>query len=131
MRRLRRAAHDLAPTTPRLVRTFKVVNALLNELAFNPPGSEEGFLFWASWVNHAGASVFGTQDAHGAIRRGLFITSCSALGLLDQVRQADPRLGLLINLLNAPRTSKVCPKQTPATPSSAKRTSAPAKGGGR
>jgi len=119
VRRLRRAAEQLAPTTPRLVRTFKVVNALLNTLAFNPPGSEEGFLFWASWVNHAGASIFGTQDAHGAIRRGLFITSCNALGVLDQVGQVDERLKLLVELLNAPRQSDVCPEQTPATPSSA------------
>ena len=43
------------------------------ELAFNPKGPEEGFLFWASWVNHAGASIFSTQDAHGPIRRGLVV----------------------------------------------------------
>jgi phospholipid/cholesterol/gamma-HCH transport system substrate-binding protein len=131
VRRLRRAAEELAPTTPRLVRTLKVVNALLNELAFNPAGSEEGFLFWASWVNHAGASVFSTQDAHGAIRRGLFITSCNALSVLDQVGQVDRRLALLVDLLNAPRQSEVCPEQTPATPSSAKRGSADAGADGK
>jgi phospholipid/cholesterol/gamma-HCH transport system substrate-binding protein len=127
VRRLRRAAEDLAPTTPRLVRTVKVVNTILNELAFNPPGSEEGFLFWASWVNHAGAGVFGTQDAHGAIRRGLFITSCNALSVLDEVGKVDRRLALLVQLLGAPRQSEVCPQQTPATPSKNRRRS----GGGR
>jgi phospholipid/cholesterol/gamma-HCH transport system substrate-binding protein len=127
VRRLRRAAEDLAPTTTRLVRVTKIVNALLNTLAFNPPGSEEGYLFWASWVNHAGASVFGTQDAHGAIRRGLFVTSCTALGVLDQVGKVDRRLALLVDLLNAPRQSDICPEQTPATPSSARRKSADAK----
>ena len=43
--------------------TFKVLNYALNELAYNPPGSEEGFLFWISWANHLGVVVFSTQDA--------------------------------------------------------------------
>ena len=39
---------------------------LLNTLAYNPPGdTEEGFLFWASWVNHLGPAVFSNQDGHG------------------------------------------------------------------
>src|SRR5919197_680944 len=35
---LRPAARDLADVTPALVTSFKVVNALLNTLAYNPPG---------------------------------------------------------------------------------------------
>jgi phospholipid/cholesterol/gamma-HCH transport system substrate-binding protein len=77
---LRPAAADLADATPRLTDSLEVVNTLLNELAYNPPGSEEGYLFWASWANHNGASIFSTQDAHGPIRRGLVVTSCSSLG---------------------------------------------------
>ena len=42
------AASDLAVATPRLTRTFEVLNTFLNMLAYNPPGSEEGFLFWNS-----------------------------------------------------------------------------------
>ena len=55
--------------------TFRVVNSLLNELAYNPPGPVEGFLYWASWDNHNASSIFSTQDAHGAIRRGMVLTS--------------------------------------------------------
>jgi phospholipid/cholesterol/gamma-HCH transport system substrate-binding protein len=113
VRDLRRAARDLAVVTPRLTRVTGVLNSLLNTLAFNPPGSEEGFLFWASWVNHAGATVFGTQDAHGPIRRGLVIVSCSGLTVLDQIKETVPSLGVLIELLNAPRRSQVCPTATP------------------
>ena len=113
VRDLRRAAKDLAVVTPRLTRVTRFVNALLNTLAYNPPGSEEGYLFWASWVNHAGATVFNTQDAHGPIRRGLVFVSCPALGSLEQVKQANPQLQLLIELLNAPRQSDVCPTATP------------------
>jgi phospholipid/cholesterol/gamma-HCH transport system substrate-binding protein len=103
------AARDLAVVSPRLQRTFKVLNALLNELAYNPPGSEEGYLFWSAWTAHAGATIFTTQDAHGPIRRGLVIISCSSFELLDQVKAANPQLAALINLLNAPRRSDVCP----------------------
>ena len=107
------AAEDLAVVTPRTTRVFKFVNALLNTLAYNPPGSEEGYLFWASWVNHAGATIFNTQDAHGPVRRGLVLVSCPALGTLEQVAQANPQLQVLIELLNAPRQSDVCPTPTP------------------
>jgi phospholipid/cholesterol/gamma-HCH transport system substrate-binding protein len=115
VRDLRKAAKDLAVVTPRLTRVTKFVNALLNTLAYNPPGSEEGYLFWASWVNHAGATIFGTQDAHGPVRRGLVLISCSSLDVLEQLKQTTPQLGVLIELLNAPRRSQVCPTNTPGT----------------
>ena len=108
VRDLRRAAKDLAVVTPRATRVFKFVNALLNTLAYNPPGSEEGYLFWASWVNHAGATVFSVQDAHGPIRRGLFLASCSGLQVLDQIGATTPQLQVLIELLRAPQRAQVC-----------------------
>jgi phospholipid/cholesterol/gamma-HCH transport system substrate-binding protein len=113
VRDLRKAAGDLAVATPRLVKTFKFVNTVLNELAYNPPGSEEGFLFWNSWAAHNAATVFGTEDAHGPVRRGLLLVSCDALGVLDQIKQTTPTLEVLIDLLNAPRKSAVCPSQVP------------------
>lgn len=113
VRDLRRAATNLAVVTPRLTKTFKVLNALLNTLAYNPPGGEEGYLFWASWASHAGATVFGGQDAHGPIRRGLIVTSCDTLGVLDQVAATNPSVATLISLLHAPRKSAVCPQAVP------------------
>jgi phospholipid/cholesterol/gamma-HCH transport system substrate-binding protein len=99
--------------TPRLTRTFGVLNSFLDELAFNPAGSEEGYLFWSAWTAHAGATIFTTQDAHGPIRRGLVLVSCPALNLLDQITSANPQLSTLVQLLNTPRQSDVCPKATP------------------
>jgi phospholipid/cholesterol/gamma-HCH transport system substrate-binding protein len=113
VRDLRRAAADLAVVTPRLTRTVRVVNSLLNTIAYNPPGSEEGYLFWGSWANHLGATIFGAQDAHGPIRRGLVLVSCAGLGILDQIKQTTPSLSVLVDLLNAPRTTDVCPKAVP------------------
>jgi phospholipid/cholesterol/gamma-HCH transport system substrate-binding protein len=115
---LRPAARDLSLVTPKLTTTLQVANYLLNELTYNPPGKEEGYLFWASWLNHAGASVFSTQDAHGPIRRGTILASCSTLGVLDQIGSVQPGLGTLAGLLHAPQTSAVCPGQAapPTTP---------------
>ena len=125
VRDLRKAAANLGPLTPKLVRVFKVVNSALNELAYNPPGSEEGFLFWNSWVNHDAASIFSTQDANGPIRRGLIVASCQSLELLENIVQGQPSLKVLTDLLNSPTTTQVCPKQI--TPKSAPKRKAAAK----
>lgn len=110
---LRPAMRDLAATTPDLTASFSVVNRLLNTLAYNPPGDkEEGFLFWQSWVNHAGNAIFSTADAHGPIRRGLVVLSCSTAQLLGSVAAANPQLGTLIDLLNAPSVEQICPQST-------------------
>lgn len=114
VRDLRPAVADLAKATPDFVSAFRVVNYLLNELAYNPAGAEEGYLFWTAWANHAGTSVFQTQDAHGPIRHGSVLVSCSTLQTLDQVTQANPQLGVLTQLLNPVKTSQACPKSSQA-----------------
>jgi phospholipid/cholesterol/gamma-HCH transport system substrate-binding protein len=104
---------DLAAATPDLTRSFKVVNALLNTAAFNPPGElEEGYLFWFAWANHLGATVFATQDAHGPIRHGLVIFGCQTATILDAVAEANPQLGTLVDLLNGPNRSGTCPSSS-------------------
>jgi phospholipid/cholesterol/gamma-HCH transport system substrate-binding protein len=113
VKELRTMAQRLGPVTPRLTRTFEVVNSLLNTLAYNPPGSEEGYLFWASWANHAAASIFSTQDAHGPIRRGIVISSCDSLSLLENVTATNPQLAVLFELLHAPPSKSVCPSTIP------------------
>ena len=115
IRSLRGAANGLSDLTPDLVTTFRVVNYLFNELAYNPPGTgDEGYLFWAGWANHIGGLIFGTQDAHGPIRRGMFLVSCSTLVVLDQLSSANPLLGTLSDLLNRPATQTVCPQSSQA-----------------
>jgi len=110
VKELRPALRDLAAATPDLTRSFSVVNRLLNTVAYNPPGREEGFLFWQSWVNHAGNAIFSTADAHGPIRRGLVVLSCSSAQLLGAVAAANPQLGTLVQLLNAPSVQQICPQ---------------------
>ena len=97
--------------------TSKVLNYALNELAYNPPGArDEGYLFWLSWANHVGISVFATQDAHGPIRHGLLLASCSTLDILQQIAAANKALGTLVALANPPLKSQVCPTSAQAGP---------------
>jgi phospholipid/cholesterol/gamma-HCH transport system substrate-binding protein len=116
VRDLRPTAADLAVTTPRLRRTFVVLNDLVNLFAYNPPGKEEGFLFWQTWLNHSGATIFNTQDAHGPIRRGLVIVSCGALGVLENIVRSNPQLSVLTQLLSAPSRAQACGQQVPGGP---------------
>jgi phospholipid/cholesterol/gamma-HCH transport system substrate-binding protein len=113
VRTLRRAAERLAPTTHRLVPIFGVLNNLLDTLAYNPPGKEEGYLFWSAWANHDASFVFNTQDAHGPIRRGMFLVDCGSLVAVENLVSTLPQLEVLFNLLNAPASEEVC-DQSPA-----------------
>jgi phospholipid/cholesterol/gamma-HCH transport system substrate-binding protein len=119
VRDLRRTASDVSVVTPRLTNTFAVLNTLFDTLAHNPRGSEEGFLFWLSWLNHAGATIFGQSDAHGIVRRGLVLVSCPALNTLNLgVRPNNPQLDAITELTNLPEERVICPNnpQTTITP---------------
>jgi phospholipid/cholesterol/gamma-HCH transport system substrate-binding protein len=96
-------AKKLAQATPHLVRTFSVLNALFNELAYQPPGSQQGYLFWGSWLAHIVNSLVSHQDAHGAAINGSFLATCSELQLYEvTLVGASPAIGPLLKLLNAP-----------------------------
>src|SRR5204863_5280912 len=94
--------------------SLDVVNELFNELAYNPPGSAEGYLFYPAWTNHNGASLFATQDAHGPIRHGIVQVSCTSLAALQRLGQVNQQLGTLVELLNTPPVDQVCPQTSQA-----------------
>jgi phospholipid/cholesterol/gamma-HCH transport system substrate-binding protein len=83
LRQLRPATEALGSTLTDLPSVTRRVNYLANELLYNPPGNEEGYLFWTSWFFHNAASMLSTQDAHGAAWRGLALFSCSTLQQLS------------------------------------------------
>lgn len=98
------ATADLLQSTPSLTRSFKVLRYVTNELAYNPPGSEEGYLFWLAWFAHNGASLLSGSDAHGIFWRGQLIASCSTLSALGQVGQAASLLSSVLKALPCPGT---------------------------
>jgi phospholipid/cholesterol/gamma-HCH transport system substrate-binding protein len=113
VRDLRAATNDLAVVTPRLARSFGVLNRFFNELAYDPPGAAEPYLFWAAWGAHAGATMFNLQDANGPMRRGIVLVSCNGYDVLEQVILGNPQLGLLTKLLNLPPEQQACPNHPP------------------
>lgn len=104
------AASQFADATPNFTTTFRVLNAFLDGLAYNPPGKSEGYLFYLAWLNHVSNSIFSAQDAEGPIRRGVLMTSCNDLIGVNGVRNnrnltALTRyigVWLLTQLVNAP-----------------------------
>ena len=111
-----RAAPGAPATSPRptpdLVDAFDVVNTLFDALAYNPPGEkDEGYLFWASWVNHLGPALFSNADAHGPIRRGLVVASCQQPARrCDNVVLGNPQLGAAHPAARAPAAAAICPQ---------------------
>lgn len=90
---LRPSVRRLRPATANLVRTGGVLNYVVNELGYNPPGPEEGYLFWLAWFTHNADSVLSVEDAHGAVWRGLVVVGCSSAG---EVLGSNPALAPLL-----------------------------------
>jgi phospholipid/cholesterol/gamma-HCH transport system substrate-binding protein len=99
VRELRPSVALVNRADPDLIRTVDVLTYVVNELLYNPPGSEEGYLFWLSWFAHNASSLLSIEDAHGVVWRGLLMVGCSTIG---QQIKVDPALAPLGD-------SAVCP----------------------
>ena len=73
-RDLATATRGLEQLSPPLRKAFAVLDEVANAVAYNPPGSEEGYLFWTAWFFHNVNSSFSSEDGHGAVSRGLFMS---------------------------------------------------------
>jgi phospholipid/cholesterol/gamma-HCH transport system substrate-binding protein len=114
VRDLRAATAELAPVTPRLTRSFKVLNSFFNTLAYDPPGGRRNsYLFWSAWAAHNGALLTTTQDAHGAIVRGVVLLPCPDFSTLEQIVLGSAQLGMLTRLANFPNEAAFCPQNPP------------------
>jgi phospholipid/cholesterol/gamma-HCH transport system substrate-binding protein len=104
----------LSRSTPDLTRSFTALNHFLNEVAYNPngregpgvDGREEGYLFWAAWLQHNGAAIFSTSDANGPFRPVTLGGTCGVLRSL--AGEAAPLNQVLLPALTDP---KVCGAQ--------------------
>jgi len=118
---LRKLGPELArvdTTTPGLVDAGHALNHVVNELAYNPPGKEEGYLFWLPWFVHNSNSVVSIEDAHGAAFRGLVLFGCSSV---PSVLAANPALLPFFQLPLCPKHPSP-PRAQPGTPDQIRRT---------
>lgn len=69
----------LNKTVPALTNTFKVLEYVTNETAFDPGDGNPGFLYWLAWFAHNTDSFMGSSDANGSAWRTLALTSCAGL----------------------------------------------------
>ncbi len=109
VRDLRSATSKLAPVTPDLTRGFKVLNKFFNELAYDPPGDAQSYLFWSGWAAHSGTLLSTLEDAHGPMIRGIVLATCNDFQTLSQLVAANPQLGMLTALANFPNDAVLCP----------------------
>jgi phospholipid/cholesterol/gamma-HCH transport system substrate-binding protein len=103
VRDLRPAVASVNKSLPPLINTTKNANYINNEFLYNPPGSEEGFLFWTAWFAHNAASILSVEDANGVAWRGLVAVGCSSLGT---VTKAAPALAPLAETGACPKVGK-------------------------
>ena len=74
---VRPAARDLGAALGPLQTAFDVIGQTTNILGYDPPGEAKGYLFWLAWFAHNANSMISTQDANGAVWRGMAVFSCS------------------------------------------------------
>jgi phospholipid/cholesterol/gamma-HCH transport system substrate-binding protein len=85
---------------PDVSRVGQLATYLLNQVGYNPPGQEEGTLFWLAWAAHNFNTFSTTGDAHGNIVRVLLNLNCTQFGAAGEI-------GLLLKL--ATGTVNSCP----------------------
>jgi hypothetical protein len=73
------AVADLSQATPPLTGSAQSFNYFLNELAYVPGGSNQGFLFWLDWMLHNMNSALSTADANGSFIHATALVDCDGI----------------------------------------------------
>jgi phospholipid/cholesterol/gamma-HCH transport system substrate-binding protein len=100
-------SQGLGVATPGLRTGFTNLNQGLNAVAYNPPGSQEGFLFYIPWLNHDLNANYMLQDAYGPIRRGLVLEACGTAVQANNILLSHPYLRMLYQLTGEPQATKI------------------------
>jgi phospholipid/cholesterol/gamma-HCH transport system substrate-binding protein len=88
------AVRDLDTATDPLTGATLALTYFFNLLGHNPPGDDEGFLFWTAWAFHNLNSLASTGDAHGAIARATRIVDCAGVQQEPAIQASLGVLGL-------------------------------------
>jgi phospholipid/cholesterol/gamma-HCH transport system substrate-binding protein len=109
LRHVAQASGPLGDTVQATAGTFTDLNRLFNAWAYNPPGPEEGYLFWTAWLNHNANNAATLQDAHGPLLRGQPLLSCLTASRAEELALARPFVWTLQRFTNVPRAAQICP----------------------
>ena len=105
---LRDASQPLDKSSRQLDGSFTELTTVLNGLAYNPPGADEGYLFYLSWLNHNVNSTLLTEDSAGPLARSLILYSCNTSRLADNALLTRPALDTTRTLTRLPTTEEIC-----------------------
>jgi phospholipid/cholesterol/gamma-HCH transport system substrate-binding protein len=72
-------ASNLRVAVPALIKSFKVLAYVTNEVAYNPGGKNPGFLYWLAWFAHNADSFISNSDANGPAWRTTILATCAGL----------------------------------------------------
>ena len=98
-----------AKSTPQLRGTFSELNTLLNQLAHNPDGESEGFLFYAPWMFHNFNASVAFEDGMGPVRRSVNLITCNTAALAEDIRTRIRQLEAAYRLNQLPPPTDICP----------------------
>jgi phospholipid/cholesterol/gamma-HCH transport system substrate-binding protein len=106
---LREPTIKLGKATPELKTLSDVLNAIVNEVAYKPAGTNS-FLFYVPWASHNSNSVLANQDGIGPLRRGVVLVSCQSVQVLETLASPtrNPTLATLVQLLGVPKREEIC-----------------------
>jgi phospholipid/cholesterol/gamma-HCH transport system substrate-binding protein len=108
LRTVRATAKPFAKTVESFRDLLKPLNYGFNELAYNPPGSAEGYLFYLPWLSHDLNAGYLLQDAAGPLRRGIVQLTCQSATLANGFANGRPFLKTLLQVANIPSNSEIC-----------------------
>jgi phospholipid/cholesterol/gamma-HCH transport system substrate-binding protein len=108
LRTVRATAKPFAKTVQSFRDTLKPLNYAFNELAYDPPGSGQGYLFYLPWLNHDLNTGYLLQDAAGPLRRGIVQLTCQTATLANGFANGRPFLRALLQVSNIPSNSEIC-----------------------
>ncbi|MCK9247996.1 MAG: MlaD family protein [Solirubrobacteraceae bacterium] len=79
------ALRSTSAVLPDLSRVTQLTTYLLNQVGYNPPGPQEGTLFWLAWAAHNFNTFSTTGDAHGNIVRVLLNLNCTQFNAAGEI----------------------------------------------
>jgi len=106
---LKRAAKPLAQSSAALDKSLSELNQVVNALSYNPKGSDEGYLFYLSWLNHNTNASALIQDGLGPMARSMFLYTCYTSKLADNAVLDRPALRTARDVVRLPTTDEICP----------------------